>query len=216
MNISKQCILCNKQFITNSKQNFNICNNNHIYYCKNCGKQIIITRNKNDWYKRNQIIKNGYVYCSNKCSIASNKEKSKNKYIDKYGQITIDSIRYKYEKTEMSKNDICKMFYITQYVLNNIIKCFEFKRNKLLVHKMYSNKSKQQYKNMTDEQKIKWIENVSKGNQKAWNNFTVEKRKEIKTKIKTTYSNNSKEIALKSLRTKINNNSYKKSKSEDR
>ena len=204
LEIKKTCQLCNKEFITDTLHNDNICNNMHIFKCLNCNKDVLISKNQSDWYKRNLYLTKNQVFCSNKCSIQYNHYI---KFMIKYKSIA-EQIKEKYETTIITKKEIMEQYKLSLTTTNLIFERFNIQKPDDLKFELYSNKSKKQYNKLTLEQKEKQRILLSEKGTNYWKNIT-ENEIEIRiNKSKETWKNKSedekKKIVNKILETKRN------------
>lgn len=213
MELRKNCLLCGKEFLTDTKHNDVVCSNIHYYQCKNCGNEVTITKQKDDWYKRNMILKQGQVFCNNKCSIQYNQDK---KFVERYKN-DLEQIRNDYENTSIPKNDIATKYKMSVNTLNKIINKFDMVRSTSLEYQMYSEKSKKQNSALTETQKLQRNLKLKQKTQAYWDSLSKRQRKELSNKIWSNRTEDDiKEITDKIHQTKLKNNSYGKSKEEDK
>lgn len=213
MKIIKKCELCGKNFESDTAVDFNICDDKHIYKCSNCGKDVYVTRNKEDFYKRKMISEQGIIFCDNKCSIQYNQKK---KFMDRWKNI-IPDIKRLYETTNMQVKDIMQKYNISQSTWKKIVERFGLVRPDNIKKSIYSNKSKKQVEKLKETEKFdEYREKQSNIMKEYWNNLnTKEKEKRTAKSFKNKTNEEQNKIIEKAFNTKMLKNSFGKSNEED-
>ena len=183
MKIVKKCELCGKNFESDTAVDFNICDDKHIYKCSNCGKDVYVTRNKEDFYKRKMISEQGIIFCDNKCSIQYNQKK---KFMDRWKNI-IPDIKRLYETTNMQVKDIMQKYNISQSTWKKIVERFDLVRPDNIKKSIYSNKSKKQVEKLKETEKFdEYREKQSNIMKEYWKNID---EKDKQSRIEKTKQN---------------------------
>lgn len=186
----KICQLCNQYFEDNEGKEYKICNNIHVYKCKYCNRDIAITRDSKDWYKRNLVLTRGYTFCDSKCSA---KYYNGIRFKEKYKELSED-VKLIYEETSIPKNDIAKQLGITIYTLNKIIEAFNLIRREELKTMMYSDKNKRDSLKLKKSSNYEEYRNkLSDATKAYWENMTEEEKQQRIAKKNNSWKLKSKE-----------------------
>ena len=120
-----------------------------------------------------------------------------NKNNNRPNSIVLDDDYYKakdlYENTCLSIPDIVKRTNLTLDQIHSRINKYKWQRSEEQIRQMFSNKNKQRYQNFTEERKQEIRQKMSDTNKKVWAERSVDKKKQIVKHRMHTISNKSKE-----------------------